>query len=149
LQYFGGARKRNLTPPQPVTPDNNKEGFMDTGAVSVLGLFAFIIISLWTSSRREQREMEFRYELYRRMLEHPGPEADAVRGLLAKDEQQRDAAAAARKHTGGLTLLAVGIGSGAFFYFIAPKSGVYVLAMVPILVGLVMLLTGSRPKQRS
>lgn len=33
--------------------------------------------------------MELRYELYRRMMEHPGPEADAVRALLARDAQQR------------------------------------------------------------
>jgi hypothetical protein len=122
---------------------------MDVGAAVMLGLFAFLAVSAWASSRREQREMELRYELYRRIVEHPGPEADAVRTLLSKDDHQRQAAAAARKREGGLTVLAVGIGFGAFLYFIAPRSGVYVLALVPILVGLVILLVGSKVPQRS
>ena len=45
---------------------------------SMLGLFAFLAVSAWASSRREQREMELRYELLRRMVEHPGPEAVAA-----------------------------------------------------------------------
>ena len=118
---------------------------MDALAAIMLGLFAFLTVSAWAASRREQRETELRYELYRRMVEHPGPDADAVRALLAKDEQQRDTAAAAKKHLGGLTLLAVGIGLGGFFYFVAPRSGIYAFALIPILVGLVMVLTGPRP----
>jgi hypothetical protein len=115
---------------------------MDTGAAVMLGLFAFLTVSLWASNRREQREIELRHELYRRMVEHPGPEAEAVRALLARDEQQREASAAAKRREGALTVLAVGIGLGGFLYFIAPKSGVYVIALIPILVGLVILLTG-------
>ena len=122
---------------------------MDTGAAVMIGLFAFLSVSLWTSSRREQHKMELRYELYRRMMEHPGPEADAVRALIAKEDQQRDTAAAAERRQGALTVLAVGIGFGAFLYFIAPKSGIYVLGLIPILVGLVILLTGPRPTRRS
>ena len=121
---------------------------MDAGAAVMLGLFAFLAVSAWASSRREQREMELRYELLRRMVEHPGPEAEAVRALLARDEQQRDAAAAARRREGGLTVLAVGIGLGSFLYFIAPKSGIYAIALIPILVGLVILVVGPRSARR-
>ena len=122
---------------------------MDTGAAVMIGLFAFLSVSLWTSSRREQHKMELRYERYRRMMEHPGPEADAVRALIAKEDQQRDTAAAAERRQGALTVLAVGIGLGAFLYFIAPKSGVYVVSLIPVLVGLVMLLTGPRRSRHS
>ena len=115
---------------------------METGAAVMLGLFAFLAISVWASSRREQREMELRYELYSRMVEHPGPEADAVRELLAKDAQQRQTAASAQKRAGGLVVLAVGIGFGAFLYFIAPDRPIYLLALVPTLVGIVILASG-------
>ena len=74
---------------------------MDTAAVTMLGLFAFLTVGAWASNRRAQREMELRYELYRLMVEHPGPEAEAVRALLAKDAQQRQEAASAGTGTGG------------------------------------------------
>jgi hypothetical protein len=120
---------------------------MDAGAAVMLGLFAFLTVTSWASSRREQREMEMRYELYRRMIEHPGLEAQAVRALLERDEHQRQATAAARRREGGLTVLAVGMGLGAFLYFIAPRSGVYAIALIPILVGLVILFWGSRARR--
>jgi hypothetical protein len=121
---------------------------MDSGAAVMLGLFAFLAVSAWASSRREQREMELRYELYRRMVEHPGPEAEAVRALLAKDAQQRQTKSG---HVvfGGLVVLAVGIGFGTFLYFIAPGTPVYLLALVPTLVGLVMLVSGFAIARRS
>ena len=112
---------------------------MDTGAMAMLGLFAFLAVSSWASNRRDQRETELRHELYRRMMEHPGPEAEAVRALLARDEEQRQAAAAESKVQGGLTVIAVGIGLGVFLYFIAPGKAVYLVALAPVLVGLVIL----------
>jgi hypothetical protein len=122
---------------------------MDTGAAVMLGLFAFLAVSAWASSRREQREMELRYELYRRMVEHPGPEADAVRALLAKDAEQRQENAITEKRRGGLVVLAVGIGFGTFLYYIAPDRPVYLLALVPTLVGLVILVSGFAMARRS
>src|SRR5688572_21401376 len=112
---------------------------MDTGAMATLGLFAFLAVSSWASYRREHRETELRHELYRRMMEHPGPEAEAVRALLARDEEQRQAAAAESKLQGGLTVIAVGIGLGVFLYFVAPGKTVYLVALAPILVGLVIV----------
>ncbi len=57
---------------------------MDAGAAVMLGLFAFLAVSVWASSQRDQREMKYRYELYLRMVEHPGPVADEVRALLER-----------------------------------------------------------------
>jgi hypothetical protein len=115
---------------------------MDTGAAAMLGLFTFLAVSSWASSRRKEREMEFRHDLYRRMMEHPGPEADAVRELLAQDEQRRQAAAAAAKREGALTMLALGIGLGVFLYFIAPGKSVYLVALMPMSIGVISLLSG-------
>ena len=115
---------------------------MDTAAVTMLGLFAFLTVSAWTSSRRAQREMELRYELYRLMVEHPGPEAEAVRALVAKDAQQRQEAARAGTGTGGLVVLAVGLGFGIFLYNFVPGKPAYLIALVPTLVGIAMLVSG-------
>jgi hypothetical protein len=119
---------------------------MDAGAALMLGLFAFLAVSAWVSSQREQREMKYRYELYQRMVEHPGPEADEVRALLEKDTARRQAAEIADKRSGGAVVLAVGIGLGTFLYFLVPGKPVYLVALVPGLVGVVLLITALRAR---
>ena len=121
---------------------------METAAAVMLGLFTFLSVSAWASSRREQREMELRYELYARLLDRPGAEADALWAQLDKDDHLRQAAAAAQRREGGLTVLAVGIGLGVFIYFIAPRSGIYMLAFLPITVGLIILMGARRTPSR-
>jgi hypothetical protein len=113
---------------------------MDTGAAVMLGLFAFLAVSAWASSQRDRREMKYRYELYQRMLEHPGPVADEVRTLLERDAERRQAAEMADKRSGGFVVLAVGIGLGTALYFLVPGKPVYLVALVPGLVGVVLLM---------
>ena len=43
---------------------------------------------------------------------------------------------------GGLITVAAGIGLGTFLYFLEPGSSVYVVGLVPLLIGLVLLLYG-------
>jgi hypothetical protein len=117
---------------------------MDAGAAVMLGLFAFLAVSAWASSQREQRELKYRYELYQRMVEHPGPVADEVRALLERDTERRQAAELADKRTGGFVTLAVGIGLGTFLYFLVPAKPVYLVALVPALVGVVILMGALR-----
>ena len=117
---------------------------MDAGAAVMLGLFAFLAVSAWASSQRDQREMKYRYELYQRMVEHPGPAADEVRALLERDAERRQAAEIADKRSGGFVTLAVGIGLGTFLYFLVPGKRVYLVALVPALVGVVLLMGALR-----
>jgi hypothetical protein len=117
---------------------------MDMGAAVMLGLFAFLAVSAWASSQRDQREMKYRYELYQRMVEHPGPVADEVRGLLERDAERRQAAEIADKRSGGFVVLAVGIGLGTALYFLVPDKPVYLVGLVPGLVGVVLLMNALR-----
>ena len=113
---------------------------MDAQGAAMLGLFAFLAVSVWVSSQRDQREMKYRYELYQRMVEHPGPVADEVRALLERDAERRQAAEIADKRFGGFVVLAVGIGLGTALYFLEPGKPVYLLGLVPGLVGVVLLI---------
>jgi hypothetical protein len=112
---------------------------MDTGAAVMIGLFAFLAVNAWASSQRDQREMKYRYELYQRMLEHPGPVAEEVRALLVRDVERRQAAEMADRRNGGFVVLAVGIGLGTALYYLVPGKPVYLVALVPGLVGVVLL----------
>lgn len=117
---------------------------METSAAVMLGLFAFLAVSAWASSQRDQREMKYRYELYQRMVEHPGPVADEVRTLLEKDAEHRLAAEIADKRSGGFVVLAVGIGLGTALYFLVPDQPVYLVGLVPGFVGVVLLMGALR-----
>ena len=122
---------------------------MDAGAAAILGLFAFLAVSAWASSQRDQREMQLRYELYQRMVEHPGPVADEVRALLEQDAGRRQAAEIADKRFGGFVVVAVGVGLGTALYFLVPGKPVYLVALVPGLVGGVLLLSEMRVLKRT
>jgi hypothetical protein len=117
---------------------------MDSGAAAMLGLFGFLAVSVWVSSQRDRREMKYRYELYQRMLANPGPVADEVRALLERDAARRQAAEIADKRFGGFVVLAVGIGLGTALYFLVPGQPVYLLALVPALVGVLLVLSTRR-----
>ena len=117
---------------------------MDAIGGAMLGLFAFLAVSAWVSSQRDQRELKYRYELYQRMVDHPGPAADEVRTLLERDTARRQAAEIADKRVGGFVVLAVGIGLGTALYFIAPGKPVYLVALVPGLVGVALLISALR-----
>ena len=121
---------------------------MDAGAAVMLGLFAFLAVSAWATSQRDQREMKYRYELYQRMVEHPGPMTDEVRALLDRDAERRQAAEIADRHSGGFVVLAVGISLGTALYFLVPAKPVYLVGLVPGLVGVVLLI-GARRAQGS
>ena len=114
---------------------------MDAQAAAMLGLFGFLAVSVWVSNQRDQREMKYRYELYQRMVEHPGPVADEVRALLERDAERRQAAEIADKRFGGFVVLAVGIGLGTALHIpFKPAKPVYLLGLVPGLVGVVLLI---------
>jgi hypothetical protein len=124
---------------------HTRRTIMDAGAaVMLLGLFAFLAVTAWASSQRDQREMKYRYELYQRMVEHPGPEANVVRALLERDIARRQAAEIADKRMGGFVTLAVGIGLGTFLYYLVPHKPVYLVGLVPGLVGVVILIGALR-----
>jgi hypothetical protein len=123
---------------------HERRAIMDAGAAVMLGLFAFLAVSVWASSQRDQREMKYRYELYLRMVEHPGPVADEVRALLERDAERRRAVEIADKRGGGFVVLAVGMGLGTALYFLVPGKPVYLVALVPALVGVVLLMSALR-----
>jgi hypothetical protein len=122
---------------------------MDSGAALMIGLFAFLAVSAWASSQRDQREMKYRYELYQRMLEHPGPVADEVRALLARDAARHQAAEIADKRSGGFVTLAVGLGLGLTLFYLVPTKPVYLVALIPALVGVVLLVEAMRARTRA
>ena len=125
---------------------------MEPGTAFFIGIFTLLAIGAWRSGRREQREMELRYELYGRMVEHPGPEADRVRALLEREDekaQKRKEAAQESQIGGGIITLGIGVGLGVLLYYLVPDRPVYLMALGPTLVGVVLLMGGIRHSRKS
>jgi hypothetical protein len=116
---------------------------METGAAFLLGLFAFLSVTVWAAKQKAERELAYRHELYLKMVADPGPGAEAVRALLDAEARRRETKAILATRSGGLIVVAVGIGVGVALYFLEPAKPVFLVGLIPSLVGIVMTIHGT------
>jgi hypothetical protein len=108
--------------------------FLSVGAVA---LFAFVAVASWSDSRRREREAYYKSDTLKKVAEAQG--APAVLELLR--EEQKQAAIKRREglKLGGLINLAVGLGLMIFLAALIPKDPVYLVGVIPLLIGAVLL----------
>ena len=80
-------------------------------------------------------------DAHRKTYEPPGNGTEAVPVLGEQENRRREKRIEGYKISGLITA-AAGIGVGTFLYFLEPGSSVYVVGLIPLLVGLVFLLYG-------
>ena len=120
---------------------------MDDLNLTPVAFFAFLAFIFWLGSRQQQRDLDHRYRLYRAMVEHPGPGADAVRRMLEEDERRSRALQSSGANLGGLVVVTVGILLTLFLYFLEVPEPVYLLGLIPLAVGILILVTARRGRQ--
>jgi hypothetical protein len=106
--------------------------FLSVGAVA---LFSFVAVASWADARRKEREAYYRSETLKKIAESQG--GGAVLDLL---REERTHAATSRREglkLGGLVNLAVGLGLMAFLAKIARE--VYLVGLIPLLIGAALL----------
>ena len=114
---------------------------------SAIAFFAFLAFVFWLGSRRQDQATQRRYDLYRTMMEHPGPGAEAVRQLVEEEERRGRELFARSSTLGGLVVIAVGVLMTIFFHMLVPGEPVLVLGLIPLAVGIIILLTGGRGRK--
>jgi hypothetical protein len=113
-------------------------------AVGVASLFSFIAVATWAGARHAERETYYRTELIKKAMESP-----SAAGLDYLRERDREMASRAAHKTrsgirlGGLVAVAAGVGLMVFLRGISLESignerGVYLLGLIPILVGVTL-----------
>lgn len=126
--------------------------------VALVTVFTFASVAVWSDNRRKEREASYRHETYQKMLEGSGESAETVRELMREEEgrrqQRRVEGLMLGLKLGGMITAVAGLGLGVFLYFIVPDQSVYLVAIIPLLVGLVLVLYGfhlesRRPQPRS
>jgi hypothetical protein len=109
---------------------------------AILGGFVFASISAWAGERTREREVFYRYELYKKLAEVPSEQARAVMDLEREEQGRTDERERARQVTGGLITGLVGIGLMAMFALITPGN-IWSIGLIPLLVGVALLLNAS------
>ena len=127
-------------------------------SVTVISVFTFISIAVWTEARRKEREAYFKAEALRRIGEMPSDGAKYVVEMMREEEQNRQLRARINEakqiegmKIGGMVTLAVGI---ALTALIAGKSDdhyAYLVGLFPGLIGVALLVYAlfMAPKPRS
>lgn len=107
--------------------------FLSVGAIA---LFSFIAVASWSDSRRHEREAYYKSETLKKLAESTSSDAVAV-----LREQERIAARQRQEgiRLGGVVTAAAGIGVMVFFWVLVPDRPVFVLGVIPLLVGAALL----------
>lgn len=107
-------------------------------AVVVAVSMSFVAVMGWFDHRKEQREAHFRSETVRRITES----GDSSAALEFLRELQRAEALRTRSKARLAGLVTIGAGAGLMFFLFAFVVGspVYLVGLIPVLVGVALLI---------
>ena len=110
--------------------------------VSIIAVFTFVSVAAWSENRRKERESYYKHETYKKLVEQPGESGDAVRSLIREEALQEWRRRIDGLRLGGMITFVVGIGVMIFLYAMADGENVYLIGLIPALIGLVLMLFG-------
>lgn len=121
----------------------------------LLMIFAWISVTYWITARAAERKMRERYALLKHLAERPAESVQLVLEQLHQDdarelEREREKAAVAWRgqNMGAAVTLAIGVLLALFLYFIAPNRPIWLIGMMPVMVGVILAISGwlEKPK---
>lgn len=107
--------------------------------VGSIALFSFLGVATWSDARRREREAYYTAEALKKIAESSGDGAKSAVEYLR--EQNRNAIRRRMEglKLGGLITAAVGIGLTVLLHGLAHDEPVYLVGVIPLLVGLALL----------
>ena len=114
--------------------------------VAIVMVFTFIMVVNWAEERRKEREAYYRSETMRKAMEQGGDSAQTVLAMMQEDELQRRRRRLEGLRLGGLVTTAVGVGVMTMLYFLATAAAVWLVGLIPFLIGLVLIVYGYTSK---
>jgi hypothetical protein len=110
--------------------------------VSVVAVFTFITVATWAENRRKERESYYREETFRKILDHGGDAGDRILGLIREEETERARRRIEGLKLGGLITTVVGVGVMIFLGMLIDDEPIYLVGLIPLLIGLVLVIYG-------
>jgi hypothetical protein len=111
--------------------------------VTLVVVFTFVTVAVWVENRRKERESYYRHETYRKMMETPQGGSREVLALMRHEELQQRRRLKEGLQLGGLITFVVGVGLGILVYFLIEAEPVWLVGLLPVLVGLVLFVYGA------
>ena len=115
--------------------------FMYLGIAS-LSFFAFLAVASWSNSRRQEREAFYRGETLKKIVEAQGAGSPVAIEFLREEERIKRQRRREGLKLGGLITLAVGIGLMIFLRAIERADPVFLVGLIPLLIGVVLTVYG-------
>ena len=117
--------------------------FLSVGSIA---LFSFIAVAPWADARRREREAYYKSETLKKIAEAQGAGASSAVEFLREEalrrtEEKKNTARHRREgiKLGGLVTAAVGIGLMIFLRAIDRDEPVYLVGLIPLLIGVALL----------
>ena len=107
--------------------------FLSVGAISV---FSFVAVATWADNRRREREAYYKSETVKKLSEMQG---DHGLALLREEESREVRRRREGIKLGGLVTVAAGIGIMVFLGALVTDRPVYLVGLIPLLVGAALL----------
>ena len=114
--------------------------------VALICVFTFVAVETWSQNRRKEREAYYRAETHQKMLDGSPESAEAVRALIRDEEERKERRRIEGRimglRLGGLITMVTGVGLVVFLYYLVDDEPVYLVGLIPGLIGLVLALFG-------
>jgi hypothetical protein len=107
--------------------------------IGSIGLFTFLSVAAWSDARRKEREEYYRSETLKKIAESSGEGAKAAIELLREQHKSVTSRRLEGMKLGGLITAVVGIGVMALLRGLVSSEPVYLVGLIPLLVGLAVL----------
>jgi len=106
--------------------------------VGSIALFSFLAVATWSDARRRERETYYTTEALKKIAESSGEGAkSALEYLQEKNRESRRRRMEGMK-LGGLICAGIGIGLMFFLHGVAHDEPVYLVGLMPLLVGVAL-----------
>lgn len=108
-------------------------------SVGALALFGFLSVAAWSGARSSERVSYYKNDMLKKLAESSGDGAKQAVEYLQEERRL-----AAQKHReglmiGGLVNVAIGVGLMIFLKGIIHQAPIYLVGVIPLLIGLALL----------
>lgn len=107
-------------------------------AIASIALFSFLAVATWTGTRSNEREIYYKNETIKKIVDSPGPGADAALAYLREQHRQTEINKREGLRLGGLITAAVGLGVMIFLRAMVHAAPVYLAGIIPLLIGIAL-----------
>jgi hypothetical protein len=107
--------------------------------VGSIALFSFLGVASWSDARRKEREAYYTSETLKKIAESSGESAKSALELLREQERNAVKRRLEGMKLGGLITAAVGIGVIVLLRGLEHEEPVYLVGVIPLLIGLALL----------